>query len=219
MLQPGTRPEQTAYHLTYCGAQLLLDLTYSDSFPSESTRERKRGAKLMRGLFGVIRRGQRTLGRRLFGPGARNAHGGTGLRGELPDEAEHHLALCDTIEETFSFAVAHHHRLASLRADFSAHFDEQKERRLSILESAPERSLDTVLTPESYAAGYFRSGALINGIRITVGDDLASRLALAPPGLSSYDSLVRMRADQAGWNLVGGWWTAFAPTRTRVGPR
>lgn len=132
------------------------------------------------------------------------------LRGELPDEAEHHLALCDTIEETFSFAVAHHHRLASLRADFSAHFDEQKERRLSILESAPERSLDTVLTPESYAAGYFRSGALINGIRITVGDDLASRLALAPPGLSSYDSLVRMRADQAGWNLVGGWWTAFA---------
>src|SRR5437763_6331502 len=50
---PGNRPDQIAFQLLACGADLLLGCTYANGFPSTNRRTCRRGAKaVVRGYPG-----------------------------------------------------------------------------------------------------------------------------------------------------------------------
>jgi hypothetical protein len=214
MLDPGTGPEQHAFHFVACGADILGMFVYKESFPSTDRKTSRRGAKLMRKRFG--------------GDGARRAaiflaHALASLLYEAvalagrSDEAKAHLGFRDLIQEHYPLDASTLDLIGRCRAEYRVMEDRQV--REEILVGAelgtgyhlalqrgenPDNDPKLVEIQTFYAARYLRSMAGIYAIRLAIGEEAFASIEgqLLLPGSSEPETLASGLGDARWWTDV-----------------
>lgn len=211
VLQPGSRPEQIAFQLVCCGADLLSGLCDRDSVPTTNRKVARSVAKSVSRSFAT------DSGRHaatFLSQAMAHLMGETMAHNDQPESAAAHAKLGELIQKYFPLDSANRNRLEGLRSEYRVIDDHEIEGRFPATgwymamadpEFAkgrdPHTDPELLATQTRYASRYLRLGAERQAIAICLGerDFGVIEPSLLVPYEAGYEILEYDQPDLTSW--------------------
>jgi hypothetical protein len=235
VISPGRSPEQNAYHFVSIGADILVALCDADAFPAADRKTSRQGAKL--------------LSKSLTGPGARRAAVFLGrvftvlmhdtVRPPNPDIAHARPLILELIDEHYPLDQDALDLVDECRAEFRlmdthevrgevrAGYGIMTAYHMALIDPAltasgnPDDDPELVGMQTDRAARYLRAMAVLNAIRMSIGDDEYAGISdkLFHPDSHEFDAFTHATGEAAFWNHLAEEWGKYAEMALTPAPR